>query len=92
MTNDDNPLAERTLASIVEELCGIDETRYVIYADAGNGCGFGENGRAVEYDPAWGALVMHAIPFGTKSDDGLECTVASDWQDGDNGYRFRILF
>ena len=93
-----NTLNNRTLASIVEEFFGEDETPRVIFCDAGNGCGFGEEGRAVDYVPAWGSLLMTNITpdcADHETTDGFTATVQSEWQvtgEGSNPYRYRIRF
>lgn len=88
-------LNNRTLASIVAEFFGEDETKSVVFCDAGNGCGFGEAGRVVDYDPVTMAdLVMIDIPEGADrtSGDGFESMTESEWQAGENGYRWRVRF
>ena len=88
-------LNNRTLASIIAEFFGEDETKSVVFCDAGNGCGFGEAGRVVDYDPATMAdLIMTDIPEGEDrtSDGGFESHTQSEWQDGENGYRWRVRF
>lgn len=88
-------LNNRTLSSIVAEFFGEDETKSVIYCDAGNGCGFGEDGQALEYDAAkMGGLIMTDIPGGEDrtSSDGFESMTQSEWQVGENGYRWRVRF
>lgn len=88
-------LNNRPLSSILAEFFAEHETRSVVFCDAGNGCGFGEAGRVVDYDPATMAdLIMTDIPEGEPrtSDDGFESTTQSAWQDGDNGYRWQVRF
>ena len=88
-------LNNRTLASIVAEFFGEDETKSVVFCDDGNGCGFGEAGRVVDYDPSTMAdLIMTDIPEGDDrtSEDGFESYAQSEWQDGANGYRWRVRF
>ena len=88
-------LNDRTLTSIVAEFFGEEETKSVVFCDAGNGCGFGEAGRVVDYDPATMAdLIMTDIPEGEDrtSDDGFESMTQSAWQDGENGYRWQVRF
>lgn len=88
-------LDNRPLASIIAEFFGEYETKSVIFCDAGNGSGFGEAGRALDYDPATMAhLIMTDIADGEDrtSDDGFESMTQSDWQDGQNGYRWRVRF
>lgn len=88
-------LNNRTLDSIVAEFFGEDETKSVVFCDAGNGCGFGEAGRVVDYDPATMAdLIMTDIPEGDDrtSEDGFESHTQSGWQDGENGYRWQVRF
>ena len=85
----------RALASIIDEFFGENETKHVVFCDAGNGCGFGEAGRGVEYDPDTMAdLIMTDIPDGEDrtSDDNLEVATQSEWQEGANGYRWRVKF
>jgi hypothetical protein len=84
-------LNNRTLASIVADY----ETKLVVYCDAGNGSGFGESGRALDYDPSTMAdLIMTDIPDegARTSNDGVTCHTQSAWQDGDNGYRWQVRF
>jgi hypothetical protein len=88
-------LNNRTLESIIAEFFSEDESKSVVFCDDGNGCGFGEAGRIVDYDPATMAhLVMTDIPEGENrpSDDGFESYTQSEWQDGGNGYRWRVRF
>lgn len=67
-----------------------------VFADAGNGTGFGAAGRLVDWDDAtaaeYGQIEMQALDAPHHSDDGAECNFASDWQDGAAGYRFRVFF
>lgn len=88
-------LNNRTLASIIDEFFGEDETKSVVFCDAGSGCGFGESGRVVDYDPGTMAnLIMTDIPEGADriSDDGFDSTTQSEWQVGENGYRWQVRF
>ena len=88
-------LNNRTLASIVAEFFTEYEAKSVVFCDAGNGCGFGEAGRVVDYDPATMAdLIMTDIPEGEArvSSDGCEVTTQSAWQDGENGYLWQVRF
>lgn len=88
-------LNNRTLASIVAEFFGEDEAKSVVFCDAGNGCGFGEAGRVLDYDPTTMAdLIMTDIADGDDrtSEDGFESMTQSEWQDGENGYRWRVRF
>lgn len=88
-------LNNRTLASIVAEFFAENETKSVAFCDAGNGCAFGEAGQVLEYDPAKMAdLIMTDIPEGEDriSDDGFESLTQSEWQEGENGYRWRVRF
>lgn len=92
MTSD---LNSHTLASLVAEFFGADETKSVIFCDAGNGSGFGEAGRVVDYDAATMAgLIMTDITTGEDctSYDGFESHTQSAWQDGGDGYRWRVRF
>jgi len=60
-----------------------------------HGMSFGEAGRVIDYDPAAMAdLIMTDIPDGEDhtSADGFESMTQSEWQDGDNGYRWRVRF
>jgi hypothetical protein len=95
MTTTCSDLHNRTLASIMDEFHGDYETKSVVYCDAGNGCGFGESGRITDYDPATMAgLIMTDIPAGEDrtSEDGFDSMTQSAWQDGENGYRWRVRF
>ena len=88
-------LNNRTLSSIVAEFFGKDETKSVVFCDAGNGCGFGGAGRVVDYDPAAMAdLIMTDIPEGDDrtSEDGFVSSTQSEWQHGENGYRWQVRF
>ena len=88
-------LNNRALGSIVSEFFVEDESKSVVFCDAGNGCAFGEAGRVVDYDPATMAhLVMLDIPEGDDrtSEDGFDSHTQSEWQDGANGYRWRVRF
>lgn len=84
-----------TLAELIAEKFTADEAKHFVFCDAGNGCGFGEAGQATRYDDAcaaqYGAVVMRpTLPH--MSDDRVECVWASDWIDGENGYRYQIRF
>jgi len=82
-------LNNRTLASIVAEFFSEDETKSVVFCDAG------EAGRVVDYVPATMAnLIMTDIPEGDDrtSDDGFESFTQSEWQEGENGYRWQVRF
>ncbi len=93
-----NNFNNRTLSSIVEEFFGKNEQPRVIFCDAGTGSGFGYAGEAVDYNPAWGDLVMTNITpdcASRKTSDGFDVTVQSGWQvtgEGPNPYRYRIRF
>ena len=70
-----------------------------VYADAGNGCGFGEDGQALPYtmdmERMYGAIQLAELSEPHISDDGIECKFASDWitvREGDNPYRVRLFF
>ena len=71
-----------------------------VMADDGNGCGFGEKGRTLDYDEAemgaeYGTVEMLPLEATHMSDDGIECNFASDWiikGEGDNPYRVRLYF
>lgn len=81
-----------TLASLINEF----SVEGFVFADAGNGSGFGEKGRFVSYDDeaagAYGATEMIELAEPHISDEGAACHYASEWIDGQNGYRFRIFF
>ena len=84
-----------TLAELVEEY----GANVFVLADAGNGCGYGEAGRMVDFDEAcadeYGDTEMTKLDAPHTSDDGSECLYASDWivqGEGDNPYRVRIYF
>lgn len=88
-------LNNRPLSSIIAEFFGEDEAKNVVYCDGGNGCAFGAAGQVLEYDPAKMAdLTMTDIPEGEDrmSDDGFESMTQSEWQEGENGYRWRVRF
>lgn len=85
----------RPLASIISEFFGEDETRTVILCDVGNGSAWGEAGRATDYDAeVMSNLTMTDIADGEDriSSDGFESLTQSAWQDGENGYRWRVRF
>lgn len=71
-----------------------------VLADDGNGCSFGEKGRALDYDEdemgaEYGMVEMMPLEAAHMSDDGIECNFASDWiikGEGDNPYRVRLYF
>jgi hypothetical protein len=85
----------KTLKQLREEF----DSGCFVYADAGNGCGFGEQGRVLIYDvitaEVYGDTEMTELDAVHVSDDGVKCHYASDWiidGDGDNPYRYRIYF
>lgn len=84
-----------TLAELVEEY----GANAFVLADAGNGCGYGEDGQLAMYDEAaadeYGETEMLELSEPHMSDDGQECTYASEWieqGEGDNPYRVRLFF
>ena len=84
-----------TMQSLVSEY----GANAMVLADAGNGCGFGEQGCAVDWtdDMAaqYGAVEMLPLASAHVSEDGHTCTFASDWLvegDGDNAYRVWLYF
>lgn len=83
-----------TLAKLVSEY----SANAFVLADAGNGCGFGD-GRLVDYDDEsayeYGDVEMIELDAPHISDEGQECTFASEWieqGEGDNPYRVRLFF
>lgn len=80
------------LSDLIAETYAADERANVVYCDGGNGCGFGENGQMVEYDPAKMADLIMLPTMSHTSDDRVECVWMSDWIDGDNGYRWQVRF
>jgi hypothetical protein len=90
-------LNNRTLSSIIVEFFSEDETKNVLFCDAGNGCAFGEMGQFADYDAAtMGDLIMTDIPADADDvwlEDGKASSITqSEWQDGENGYRWRVRF
>lgn len=85
----------KTLSQLVSETYTAHETKWFVCCDDGNGCGFGTKGQGMAYDEAadarYGALQMHATAI-HESDDHVECTWASDWIEGENGYRYQVRF
>ena len=84
-----------TLSELIDEF----SANAFILADAGNGCSYGEKGRAVDYDEACGMeyaeTAMSKLDTPHISDDGFVCAYASDWiiqGNGDNPYRVRLYF
>lgn len=70
-----------------------------VFADAGNGCGFGEEGQFVSWDERtaeeYGDIELSPISKPHYSIDKVECNYASDWigmGEGDNPYRYKIYF
>lgn len=75
-----------------------------IFADAGNGCAYGEAGQVVDYDDAaadrYGDIELSKLDDPMISDDGTEYNYASDWIEADwngefrpaNPYRYRLMF
>lgn len=70
-----------------------------IFADDGNGAGFGKEGQFMDWDQEqedkYGDIEMSPLPAPHTSADGVECIYASDWVvsgNGDNPYRYRVLF
>lgn len=81
-----------TLKTLISKF---DANAFVL-ADSGNGSAFGAAGQALEWDAAaaaqYGEIEMVRLDKPHVSNDGVECGYASDWQDGQSGYRFRIFF
>lgn len=67
-----------------------------VFADSGNGAGFGERGSYVRYDAeaaaVYGTVEMTGLDEPHTAEDGTLCHHASAWIDGPNGYRFRLFF
>lgn len=80
------------LSDLIAETFQSDEMPHVVLCDASNGCGFGEIGQMVEYDAANHADLMMTPTLPHISNDHCECVWASDWIDGDNGYRWQVRF
>ncbi len=84
-----------TLQDLIDDTYAADETKFFVFCDAGSGASFGEAGQGVVYGPdaadAYGNLVMRrATPH--RADDNTACAYASEWIDGENGYRFQVRF
>lgn len=70
-----------------------------IYSDEGSGAGFPRDGQALDYDDDaaadYGETELTKLAAPLKSADGHEIHFASEWVvtgDGDNPYRYRIMF
>ena len=69
-----------------------------VFADTGNGCGFGELGQFVDWDDktatAYGNIELVLLDAPITSEDGIVCTYASEWIEAGKGgnYQYRILF
>lgn len=85
----------KTLQDLIDDTYAADETKFFVFCDAGNGSSFGEAGQTMTYDEeeadAYGHLVMRPTAA-HRADDGTECAWASEWVDGENGYRFQVRF
>lgn len=84
-----------TLAELIAETYTDMDTKYFVLCDAGNGCAFGEAGQTLEYDDRAAALYANIEMRPTEphmSEDRVECVYASDWIDGENGYRYQVRF
>lgn len=95
--NNPSTLHGRTVASIMTEFFTEYETPRLYYCDRGNGSAFGEMGRVLDYDAATMAdLIMTDIPADDETvwlEDGKPASITqSDWQDGENGYQWRVRF
>ena len=84
---------QATLAALIAETFGADEPKLFVLCDAGNGSAFGAAGQALDYDDAaaarYGALVMRPTAPHLSADQ-VECAWASEWIEGDNGYRYQV--
>lgn len=79
-----------TLANLVENF----DSNAFVFADAGNGAGFGEDGQAIDYDQTAAEHYGH-IDLMELETPINGCNFASDWivtGEGTNPYRFRIMF
>lgn len=84
-----------TLSQLIAETYIADEAKFFVFCDAGNGCGFGAAGQAVRYEEDQARAYGHIDMRQTEphmSDDRVETVYASDWIEGDNGYRFQVRF
>lgn len=70
-----------------------------VVADAGNGCGFGEEGQFTVWDEEtkaeYGNITLRKLKKPHRSVDGVECHYVSEWieaGEGDNPYRYRVYF
>jgi hypothetical protein len=84
-----------TLAALIAEVYTADEPKFFVLCDSGSGSAFGEAGQTLDCDDAaaekYGNLIMvPTLPH--KTNDGLEAIYASEWIDGDNGYRYQVRF
>jgi len=85
----------KTLQDLIADTYAADETTFYVFCDGGNGSSFGQAGQTVTYDKedaeAYGHLVMRPTAA-HRADDGTACAYASEWVDGENGYRFQVRF
>ncbi|MEK9895222.1 MAG: hypothetical protein VW518_02175 [Burkholderiaceae bacterium] len=89
------PLERVILQDLIDDTYAADETKFLVLCDAGNGSSFGEAGQTMVYGPSEAETYGHLAMRPTadhRADDGTECGYASEWVDGESGYRFQVRF
>jgi hypothetical protein len=85
------------MAKLKELIAEYDANAFV-FADRGNGSGFGAEGQASDYDDdaaaQYGDVELAELAEPVTSNDGMECHYASEWfaSDGWPGHEWRLLF
>lgn len=84
-----------TLAQLIAETYIDAEAKFFVLCDAGSGSAYGEAGQTMRYEQDQARRYGHLEMRPTEphlSEDRMETVYASDWVDGDNGYRYQIRF
>lgn len=82
------------LRELIEEF----DANAFVFCDRGQGCGFGANGVATDYDEEraaeYGEVELAELPEPVMSEDGMECNYSSEWfaSEGWPGHEWRLMF
>lgn len=85
----------RTLNDLIAETYTADEPKFFGYEDRGNGSAWPPS--VMDYDDEaakrYGEIDMQTCsPIKADNARDVEFVYASEWQDGENGYQFRVMF
>lgn len=85
----------KTLNDLIAETYGAGEPKFYGYEDRGNGSAWPPV--VMDYDDEaakrYGAIELTPCePIRAENARDVEFSYASEWQDGGNGYQFRVMF